>query len=134
MTKFVQAATIIEVKNIKVAEAFYREKLGFRLGFFVGEPPTFCLMSRDNVAIFLDLARTPHHSPLNQYWAIYFYVDDVDAMAKELAADGVAFEREPEDQPYGCRDFDIRDPDGHIIGIGQNEASASGRLTLPFAD
>ncbi len=133
MTKFVQGATILEVKDIKASEAFYREKLGFRPGSFFGEPPTFCLMSRDNVAIFLDLARTPRAAPLNQYWAIYFYVDDVDAMAAELAAKGVAFEREIEDQPYGCRDFDIRDPDGHIIGIGRNEASASGRLTLPFA-
>lgn len=59
MTKFVQGATILEVKDIKVSEAFYREKLGFRPGLFFGEPPTFCLLSRDNVALFLDLARTP---------------------------------------------------------------------------
>jgi catechol 2,3-dioxygenase-like lactoylglutathione lyase family enzyme len=90
-------------------------------------------MSRDNVAIFLDLARTPRTAPLNQYWAICFYVDDVDAMAKELAARGVAFDREPENQSYGCRDFDIRDPDGHVIGIGQNELSAAGKPTLPYA-
>ena len=32
---------------------------------------------------------------------------------------GVAFDREIEDQEYGCRDFDVRDPDGHLIGIGQ---------------
>ena len=72
MTKFVQGTTILEVKDIKVSEAFYREKLGFRPGLFFGEPPTFCLLSRDNVALFLDLARTPRPAPLNQYWAIYF--------------------------------------------------------------
>jgi catechol 2,3-dioxygenase-like lactoylglutathione lyase family enzyme len=83
-------------------------------------------VSRDKVTIFLDLARTPHPAPLNQYWAVYFYVDDVDAMAAELAAHRVAFEREPEDQPYGCRDFDIRDPDGHIIGIGQEKSATRG--------
>jgi len=54
-------------------------------------------------------------------------------VAAELAARGVQFDREPEDQPYGCRDFDIRDPDGHLIGIGQNEMSSAGRLTLPYA-
>jgi catechol 2,3-dioxygenase-like lactoylglutathione lyase family enzyme len=133
MTKFVQSATVLEVKDIKVSEAFYREKLGFRPGLFFGEPPTFCIVSRDDVTILLDLARKPHPAPLNQYWAMYLYVDDVNAMAAELAARGVALDREPEDQPYGCRDFDIRDPDGHVIGIGQNEMSAAGKLTLPSA-
>ena len=61
-------------------------------GLMFGEPPTFCLLSRDNVAIFLDLARTPHPAPLNQYWAIYLYVDDVDATAAEPKARGVVIE------------------------------------------
>jgi len=132
MAKFVQSATILEVKDVKASEAFYREKLGFRPGVFFGDPPTFCIVSRDGIAILLDLARTPHPAPLNQYWAMYLYVDDVNAMATELASRGFAFDRAPEDQPYGCRDFDIRDPDGHIIGIGQSEPSAAGKLTLPY--
>ena len=133
MPNFVDAATILEVKDVKASEAFYRVKLGFGPGLFFGEPPTFCIVSRDDVTILLDLARTPHPAPLNQYWAMYLYVDDVNAVATELAAPGVAFDREPENQPYGCRDFDIRDPDGHLIGIGQNEKSAAGKLTLPYA-
>ena len=72
MTKFVQSATILEVKDIKASEAFYRVKLGFRPGLFFGEPPTFCIVSRDEVTILLDLARTPHPAPLNQYWASIF--------------------------------------------------------------
>ncbi|MBX9840280.1 MAG: VOC family protein [Xanthobacteraceae bacterium] len=133
MARLVQGVTILEVKDIKRSEAFYRERLGFRPGLFFGEPPTFCIVSRDSVTLFLDLARTPRAAPINQYWAIYLYVDDVNAMAAELSARGVTIEREPEDQPYGCRDFDIRDPDGHVIGIGQNELSAEGKLTLPYA-
>ena len=39
MAKFVDAATIIEVKDVKVSEAFYNEKLGFGPGFFYGDPP-----------------------------------------------------------------------------------------------
>jgi len=49
-------------------------------------------------------------------------VDDVDAVAGELAGRGVVFERAIEDQDYGCRDFDVREPDGHLIGIGQKLA------------
>ncbi|MGN6573065.1 MAG: VOC family protein [Pseudolabrys sp.] len=121
MVRFVDSATILEVKDVVASEAFYREKLGFSPGRFYGEPPTFCLMSRDRVRVYLDKTRTTlRSSPLNQYWALYIYVDDVDAMAAEIAARGVPFDRGIEDQDYGCRDFDIRDPDGHLIGIGQN--------------
>ena len=79
MAKFVQSATTLEVKDIKASEAFYREKLGFRPGLFFGEPPTFCIISRDDVTIFLDLGRTPHpatHEPPDAD-----YGDDVDRAA-----------------------------------------------------
>jgi catechol 2,3-dioxygenase-like lactoylglutathione lyase family enzyme len=120
MVKFLESATILEVKDVVVSERFYREKLGFGPGKFFGEPPTFCILCRDTVTVFLDKTRTSSRStPLNQYWALYVYVDDVDALAAELASRGIALEREIENQDYGCRDFDIRDPDGHLIGFGQ---------------
>ena len=119
MAKFVDAATIIEVKDVKVSEAFYNEKLGFGPGFFYGDPPCFCIVIKGRATIFLDQSRTPRQTPLNQYWAAYLYVDDVDGYAEELRAKDVAIVRDLEDQDYVCRDFDIRDPDGHVIGIGQ---------------
>ena len=121
MVKFQDSATVLEVKDVAVSEAFYREKLGFSPGRFYGEPPNFCLMSRDRVRVYLDRTRSsPRATPLNQYWSLYIYVDDVDAFAAELAARGLAFAREIEDQDYGSRDFDIRAPAGPLIGIGQN--------------
>jgi catechol 2,3-dioxygenase-like lactoylglutathione lyase family enzyme len=120
MVKFVDSATTIEVKDVVASERFYREKLGFNAGVFYGEPPTFCIVRRDRVTIFLDQVRTPHQIPLNQYWALYMYVDDVDAVLADVKSRGVAIDRDIEDQFYGCRDFDLRDPDGHLIGIGQN--------------
>jgi len=120
MVKVIDSATTIEVTDVVASEAFYRKKLGFRPGFFYGEPPTFCIINRDRATVFLDKARTPHPIPLNQYWALYIYVDDVDMMYAEVKSRGVAIDRAIENQDYGCRDFDIRDPDGHLIGIGQN--------------
>jgi catechol 2,3-dioxygenase-like lactoylglutathione lyase family enzyme len=119
VAKFLESATTLEVKDVVASEAFYREKLGFRPGVFYGEPPTFCIVARDKVTVFLDAIRTPHPVPLNQYWALYIYVDDADAVLTELTSRGVAIDRAIEDQFYGCRDFDVRDPDGHLIGIGQ---------------
>ena len=119
MARLVQIASVLEVKNVTASEAFYREKLGFGPGSFAGDPPCFCIVRRDGVSIFLDQSRDPRPAPLNQYWAAYLYVDDVDAFAAELTARGVAIVRGPVDQPYGCRGIDIRDPDGHIIGMGK---------------
>jgi catechol 2,3-dioxygenase-like lactoylglutathione lyase family enzyme len=125
MPNLIQVVPTLEVNDVVASEAFYREKLGFKPGHFFGEPPTFCIIGRDRISIFLDKSRTPRLAPLNQYWAAYVYVDnDVDALASEFALRGVEITREPEDQPYGCRDFDIRDPDGHMIGFGK-ETGAS---------
>ncbi len=66
MAKFLESATTLEVKNVVASETFYRENLGFRPGVFYGEPPTFCIVARDKVTIFLDAIRTPHPVPLNQ--------------------------------------------------------------------
>jgi catechol 2,3-dioxygenase-like lactoylglutathione lyase family enzyme len=131
MPKFVQVTPILEVKDVRASEAFYREKLGFRPGEFFGDPPVFCICGRENVSIFLDQSRTPRPTPLNQYWAAYFYVDNVDELAAEFQSRGVEIIRGPCDQDYGCREIDVRDPDGHIIGFGQNRASSAGNLTLP---
>ena len=120
MATFLKSATILEVRDVIASEAFYRENLGFAPGNFFGEPPTFCVMGRDAVTLLLDKTRErPRATPLNQYWTLYIYVDGVDAVAAEVAARSVPFHREIETQDYGCRDFDVRDPDGHIIGIGQ---------------
>ena len=126
MVKFIDSATTIEVADVVASEAFYRETLGFRPGFFYGEPPTFCIVNRDKVTIFLDQKRTPHPTPHNQYWTLYIYVDDVDTMYAELKGRGATIERAIEDQFYGCRDFDLRDLDGHLIGIGQNLTKKAG--------
>src|SRR3954452_7733336 len=130
MARFVQSAAILEVKDVKANEAFFREKLGFQRGGMFGEPPVFCITSRDDVSVFLDQSRTTRPTPLNQYWAAYIYVDDVDGLAAEFQSRGVEIIRGPCDQEYGCREIDVRDPDGHVIGVGQNRAPSRGKLTL----
>ena len=42
---------------------------------------------------------------------MYFYVDDVDAVAAK-------FGEKVKDQPWGCREIWIEDPDGNRLRIG----------------
>jgi len=120
MPRMQRSMTVLEVADVVRSAAFWTDTLGFGPGIFFGEPPAFCIVSRDTVSVALDRSREPGRRPHNQYWAVYVYVDDVDATAAELTARGATLLRGPEDQPYGCRDFDVRDPDGHIVCFGQD--------------
>jgi predicted enzyme related to lactoylglutathione lyase len=120
MTKFIRSAAVLTVRDVRISEAFYREKLGFPPGRFWGEPPCFCITGRGRVTLFLDQLRQAGQIPVNQYWATYIYVEGVDAYAEEVRDRGCAILRGPEDMDHGCREFDVRDPDGHIIAFGQD--------------
>jgi MerR family transcriptional regulator, thiopeptide resistance regulator len=40
-------------------------------------------------------------------------VDDVDAHYQQARAAGARIDNEPVDQPYGQREYEARDPEGH---------------------
>lgn len=42
------------------------------------------------------------------------YVANVDAHYARVQAAGATIERPPEDQPYGQREYGVRDPEGHL--------------------
>ena len=43
---------------------------------------------------------------------------DVDALARRIQSRGGMLDQEPQDQPWGTRDFSLTDPDGFKITIG----------------
>ena len=51
-------------------------------------------------------------------WDAYVWVDDADALYEEFKSKGVKIAREICDQPYDCRDFDIRDCNGYTLCFG----------------
>jgi catechol 2,3-dioxygenase-like lactoylglutathione lyase family enzyme len=120
MAKLLRPMTVLEVADVERAAAFWRDRLGFTPGPFYGDPPAFCIVGRDGVDIALDRSAEQGRQPLNQYWAVYIYVDDVEAIAAEMRDRGVEIIRGPETAEYGCREIDVRDPDGHIVCFGQD--------------
>jgi predicted enzyme related to lactoylglutathione lyase len=117
---FIRSAAVLEVSDVVSSVAWYTEKLGFGSRGFWGDPPCFCIVGRGMVTIFLDNSRKkPRAVPVNQYWAAYVYVDDIEATSADFKSRGATIARENESTEYGCRDFDVCDPDGHIIGFGQ---------------
>lgn len=120
MTTFHRVMPVLEVSDVVASAKWYEDTLGFTHGGFFGDPPAFCIVGSPTMTIALDQCQEPGRTPQNQYWAAYIYIDRVDALAEEMRKKGIEILRGPEDQPYGCRDFDIRDPDGHILALGED--------------
>ncbi|MEM9026935.1 MAG: VOC family protein [Pseudomonadota bacterium] len=118
--QLIRSAAVLQVRDVVASAKFYRESLGFTGHSLWGEPPCFGIVGRGTVTVFLDQIAPDKEITLNHYWAAYIYVEDVNALVDEFRNRGAEILREPEDQPYGCRDFDVRDLDGHVIAFGQD--------------
>ncbi len=53
---------------------------------------------------------------------VHFHSDDLDATFEQVRAAGAEIVQEPADQPWGTRDFALRDPSGNLIRIDQPPA------------
>ncbi len=53
---------------------------------------------------------------------VHFHSDDLDACFQRLRGAGAEIVQEPADQPWGARDFAVRDPSGNLVRIDQPRA------------
>jgi uncharacterized glyoxalase superfamily protein PhnB len=107
----------LRVASAERALAFYRDRLGFTVEWTYpreAEVPNVVALRRDAVRLFVTEYRECAFGAL-----AYCYVDDVDALARELAARGAAPHYGPVDQPWGTRELGVDDPDGNHLRFGQ---------------
>ena len=53
---------------------------------------------------------------------VHFHSDDLDATFAQVSGAGAEIVQEPTDQPWGTRDFAVRDPSGNLVRIDQPPA------------
>jgi uncharacterized glyoxalase superfamily protein PhnB len=58
--------------------------------------------------------------------SVYVVVEDPDGLHERARNVGATIEREPEDQPYGSREFTARDPEGNLWSFGTYRPGAGG--------
>jgi catechol 2,3-dioxygenase-like lactoylglutathione lyase family enzyme len=118
------------------ALAFYRDTLGLELRNDVARENfrwiTVGAPSQPGVAIVLTnylngspadsdaLAALIAKGALN---GVHFNTDDLDAAFEKVRAASVEIVQEPTDQPWGTRDFSVRDPSGNLVRIDQPPAA-----------
>jgi catechol 2,3-dioxygenase-like lactoylglutathione lyase family enzyme len=54
---------------------------------------------------------------------VHFKTDDIDGAFAKVRAAGGEIVQEPTDQPWGTRDFAVRDPSGNMIRVDQPPAA-----------
>ncbi|KGM33315.1 glyoxalase [Inquilinus limosus MP06] len=106
---------VLNVRNVPAAIAYYRDKLGFRLDWEWGDPPGFACIDRGPVRIFL--CQGAQGAP--GMW-LCVNVDDVDALHREYQASGAIIRQPPTNFPWGMREMNVEDLDGHRLRIGSD--------------
>jgi catechol 2,3-dioxygenase-like lactoylglutathione lyase family enzyme len=103
----------VPVQDVEAALTFYREQLGFDLGWKWGTPVTHANVCRDSIG--LDLIGS---GPQRGTAMAYIQLRGVDAYYAELKARGVGVS-DLGDRDYGMREFEVIDPDGNRLAFGE---------------
>ncbi|OBH07202.1 glyoxalase-like protein [Mycobacterium sp. E2699] len=113
---FDSVSPIVPVRDLDVALDRYR-RLGFEARAYEG-PERYGFADRGAVSI--HLTEWAEHDPLSTDAMVYLYVRDADALHAEWAALENLTGRltDPEDTPYGLREFAYVDPDGTLLRVG----------------
>ncbi|MGH2608959.1 MAG: VOC family protein [Tepidiformaceae bacterium] len=105
----------LPVSDVLAAADFYTKKLGFDLAFTWGDPPRMAGVNLGRVQLFLE-----EGTPNPQGCSVYFVVGDADGLYEFHRATGVDIVIPPADQPYGLRDYRVRDLYGYELEFGHH--------------
>ena len=111
-------AILLPVSDMSAAQDFYQNVLKFELRTR-SDDGTYVLLARDNAAVGL----LQGSEEFNHDRSAYVWVDDVDALFDELKPGLESLPegdlRPPFRQPYGMREFHVKDPSGVLWFFGQ---------------
>jgi len=110
------------VADIKRSCEFFREKLGFSLVFSYGEPPYYAQVRRDAARLNLRFVESPavestiRDSELRLSASMTVATaDEIKLLFLEFQSAGVSFNQTLKKQPWGAKNFVVRDPDGNLL-------------------
>ena len=120
---------ILSVTDVLSAVDFYTKALGFQLGFTWGNPPSMAGVDLGGVSIHLTQG-----TPNPKGCSVYFVVGDADELFEFQRANGVEIVTQPEDRPWGLRDYKIRDSEGYELTFGHRLTDAGLPLEIERVD
>jgi uncharacterized glyoxalase superfamily protein PhnB len=118
----VNAEPQLLVTDINRSCEFFREKLGFTLVFSYGKPPYYAQVGRDAARLNLRCVERPviesrarDREELLSVSMTVATVDEIKLLFLEFQSAGVAFHQTLKKQPWGAKNFVVKDPDGNLL-------------------
>ena len=110
------------VRDVKESSAFFSQKLGFTTAFMHGDPPFFSLVVRDGASLNLRWVEAPvidaELRDSEDLLSAVMTVDtseEIDQLFKEFQSTGTPFHQELKTQPWGAKNFIVKDLDGNLL-------------------
>lgn len=123
--RFESSVPILNVKDVAAAMAYYVDKLGFQKEWDWGSPPSFGCVFRDSVRIFLC-----HNAQGSPGTWISIFIHDVDALHEDYKKRGAIIRQAPANFPWGLREMNVEDLDGHRLRIGSEATGPADEVAL----
>ncbi len=118
----VSAEPQLFVTDIQRSCEFFREKLGFSLVFSYGKPPYYAQVGRDAARLNLRCVERPviestvrDREELLSVSMTAATADEIKLLFLEFQSAGVAFHQKLKKQPWGAKNFVVKDPDGNLL-------------------
>jgi predicted enzyme related to lactoylglutathione lyase len=112
---FESVVPILSVKDFGASMDYYVNKLGFTKTWDWGDPPGFGCVTRGKIQIFLC-----HGSQGQPGTWMSIFVEDVDALHEEYKRSGAIIRQPPTNMPWGVREMNVQDLDGHRLRMGSH--------------
>jgi predicted enzyme related to lactoylglutathione lyase len=119
MRGIVGTRTNLEVRDVTASMRFYAGTLGLEPAATMGDPPDFALLVNAGGSLGLARADRPAVASIA---ACYVEVPDLDAVLARCEGAGAEVAMPLTTHPWQMRDFVLRDPDGHLIAVGERLA------------
>jgi catechol 2,3-dioxygenase-like lactoylglutathione lyase family enzyme len=118
----VSAEPQLFVTDIKRSCEFFHQKLGFSLVLSYGNPPYYAQVSRDEARLNLRFFERPviestvrEREELLSVSMIVATAERIKLLFLEFQSAGVTFHQKLKKQPWGARNFIVKDPDGNLL-------------------
>lgn len=116
---FYRVEPVLHVHDIVASTEYYRDKLGFNVDFLYGDPPTHAGVSRGEWTanmVSIQLTKIPAEQDIIPATNLHIFVDTgLDMLFELYREQGVSIVSEPDDKPWGMREFTVKDINGHVL-------------------
>lgn len=107
---------ILGVRNLDQATAYYRDALGFTIGWTWGEPAQRAGLVLDDIEI--QVVAPGPGLPVGPA-VVYCHMTGIDGYYAACRKAGARILMDLGERPWGVRDFRVLDPDGNQIGFAE---------------